>query len=156
MKNANISKYGLILSILISVSAHAQNSITKEESMQWKQYICEGKYTQSMDNNTVLQKDITAQAGFAYHRSNDKITVQFPGGAGNRWNASSAENRPNFSSSSTSKDAKYVIGMYSQQSNGGMRFNTEFDIKNSSLKLIWSVGGLDYIYTGKCHVGDFL
>jgi hypothetical protein len=123
------------------------------ESLKWNQFICDGKYTQ-ITKNIVLKKDASAQAGFAYSKSNDRLLVELAGVYA-RMAASTSEIIPNFSTSAVNKSNSSVSGFY-RQTNSPVGFNTSFDIKGQRLQITYSIGGIQTIFEGKCRSEAFL
>jgi hypothetical protein len=130
------------------------NSVRRTaESLKWNQFICDGKYTQ-ITKNIVLKKDASAQAGFAYSKSNDRLLVELAG-VYDRMAASTSEIIPNFSTSAVNKSSSSVSGFY-RQTNSPVAFNTSFDIKGQRLQITYSIGGIQTIFEGKCRSEEFL
>jgi hypothetical protein len=130
------------------------NSVRRTaESLKWNQFICDGKYTQ-ITKNIVLKKDASAQAGFAYSKSNDRLLVELAG-VYDRMAASKSEIIPNFSTSAVNKSSSSVSGFY-RQTNSPVAFNTSFDIKGQRLQITYSIGGIQTIFEGKCRSEEFL
>lgn len=130
------------------------NSVRRTaESLKWNQFICDGKYTQ-ITKNIVLKKDASAQAGFAYSKSNDRLLVELAG-VYDRMAASTSEIVPNFSTSAVNKSNSSVSGFY-RQTNSPVGFNTSFDIKGQRLQIAYSIGGVQTTFEGKCRSEEFL
>jgi hypothetical protein len=123
------------------------------ESKKWNQYICDGKYSQ-VTKNITIKNNATAQAGFAYTKTNDKLSIELAG-VYERMYAAKSENIANFSTSSMTKNSSSVSGFY-QQNNSPVGFKTMFDTQSLKLQISYSIGGVQTIFEGKCHQEAFL
>ena len=104
-----------------------------------------------MKGNTIWNDD-SARVGFAYHKSDDKVVLK--DNINNEMTASASENIPNFRFSATRKDSKSVNALIQQGTD--MKYNSQFNIENSTLTYTIFLAGVMKSYRGKCYSGEFI